>query len=107
MFQVSEKASELIKQFLQGQQGTQSIRLLMTEGGWRGAYLVMALDEQKENDQVFTEKGVTFIIEKELFDRAQPISIDYVHSTLGSGYKIMSELMKGSIFECDSIREHC
>jgi len=54
----------------------------------------MALDEQKENDQVFTEKGVTFIIEKELFDRAQPISIDYVHSTLGSGYKIKSELMK-------------
>jgi iron-sulfur cluster assembly protein len=107
MFEVSEKASEVIKQFLQGQQGPQSIRLLMTEGGWRGVYLVMALDEQKENDQVFTEKGVTFIIEKELFDRAQPISIDYVHSTLGSGYKIKSELMKGSIFECDSIREHC
>jgi Fe-S cluster assembly iron-binding protein IscA len=72
-----------------------------------GAYLVMALDEQKENDQVFTEKGVTFIIEKELFDRAQPISIDYFHSALGSGYKIKSELMKGNVFECDSIREHC
>jgi len=107
MFEVSEKASEVIKQFLQGQQESRPIRLLMTEGGWRGAYLVMALDEQKENDQVFTEKGVTFIIEKELFDRAQPISIDYIHPTLGSGYKIKSELMKGSIFECDSIREHC
>jgi hypothetical protein len=35
MFEVSEKASEVIKQFLQGQQGPQSIRLLMTEGGWR------------------------------------------------------------------------
>jgi Fe-S cluster assembly iron-binding protein IscA len=57
MFQVSEKASELIKQFLQGQQGTQSIRLLMTEGGWRGAYLVMALDEQKENDQFLLRKA--------------------------------------------------
>jgi len=57
MFEVSEKASELIKQFLQGQQGTQSIRLLMTEGGWRGAYLVMALDEQKENDQFLLRKA--------------------------------------------------
>ena len=107
MFELSEKASEVIKQFLQGQQGSRPVRLLMTEGGWRGAYLAMALDEQKDNDQVFTEKGVTFIIEKELFDRAKPISIDYVESTLGSGYKIKSELMKGGIFECDSIREHC
>ena len=107
MVEVSEKASKVIRQFLQGQQGSQPIRLLMTEGGWKGAYLVMALDDRKENDQVFTEKGVTFIIEKELFDRAKPISIDYVESTLGSGYKIKSELMKGSIFECDTIREHC
>ena len=67
----------------------------------------MALDEQKENDQVFTEKGLTFIIEKDLFDRARPISVDWVESTLGPGYRIKSELMKGSIFECDSIREHC
>jgi iron-sulfur cluster assembly protein len=107
MFEVSEKALEVIKQFLTGQEGGQSIRILMTEGGWRGAYLVMAIDEQKENDQVFTEKGVTFLIEKELFDRAKPISIDYVESTLGAGFKLKSELMKGSIFECDSIREHC
>lgn len=107
MFEVSEKASEVIKRFLKEQQGSRPIRLLMTEGGWKGAYLVMALDKQKENDQVFTEKGVTFVIEKELFDRAKPISVDYVESILGSGYKIKSELMKGTIFECDNIREDC
>jgi len=107
MFEVSDKAAEIIKQFLKTQQGSHPVRLLMTEGGWKGAYLVMALDAQKENDQVFTEKGVTFVIEKELFDRAKPISIDYVESTLGSGYRIKSELMKDSMFQCDSIREHC
>jgi len=43
MFEVSEKALEAIKQFLKGKKESQSIRVLMTEGGWRGANLVMAL----------------------------------------------------------------
>lgn len=108
MFEVSEKASEKIKQFLSGQEGPQSVRVLMTEGGWRGPFLVMALDEKKENDQVFTEKGVTFLVEKALFDRVKPITIDYTESTLGSGYTLKSELMKGAPVGCESnICENC
>jgi iron-sulfur cluster assembly protein len=95
MFEVSEEASEKIKQFLEGLEALQTIRVLMTEGGWRGPYLVMALDEPKEDDEVFTEKGVTFVIEKALFERVRPIRIGYTHSTLGSGYTLESELMKG------------
>ncbi len=95
MFEVSEEASEKIKQFLEGREGLQAIRVLMTEGGWRGPYLVMALDEQKEDDEVFTERGVTFVIEKALFERVKPIRVGYAHSTLGSGYTLESELMKG------------
>jgi len=107
MFEVSEKASEMIKVFLKGRDESQSIRVLMDEGGWKGPHLVMATDVQKENDQVFVQKGVTFLIEKELFDRAKPIIIDYVESTLGPGFTLKSDLMKGSVFECDNIREHC
>ncbi|MGO9122355.1 MAG: IscA/HesB family protein [Desulfomonilaceae bacterium] len=95
MFEVSEEASEKIKQFLQGREGLQAIRVLMTEGGWRGPYLVMALDEKKEEDEVFTDRGVTFVVEKALFERVNPIRIDYTHSTLGSGYTLESDLMKG------------
>jgi Fe-S cluster assembly iron-binding protein IscA len=94
MFEVSEEASEKIRQFLEGREGPQSIRILMTEGGWKGPYLVMALDERKEDDEVFTAKGVTFLVEKALFERVKPIRIGYTHSTLGSGYTIESELMK-------------
>ena len=95
MFDVSEEASEKIKQFLEGREGLQAIRVLMTEGGWKGPYLVMALDEQKEDDEVFTARGVTFVIGKALFERVKPLRIAYTHSTLGSGYTIESELMKG------------
>src|SRR5208337_3135995 len=94
MFEVSEEASEKIKQFLEGRERLQAIRVLMTEGGWRGPYLVMALDERKEDDKVFTVKGATFVVEKALFERVKPVRIGYTHSTLGSGYTLESGLMK-------------
>ncbi len=96
MFEVSEKAMEKIKQFLAEQEAPQAIRVLMNEGGWRGPHLIMALDAQKEDDEVFTERGVTFVIEKALFERVEPIRIGYTHSTLGSGYTLESELMRGA-----------
>ncbi len=110
MFEVSEEASQRIKQFLEGREGLQTIRVLMTEGGWRGPYLVMALDEKKEDDEVFTERGVTFIIEKALFERVKPIRIGYTHSTLGSAYTLESELMKavkGVNVGCHDICDNC
>ena len=55
----------------------------------------MALDEPQASDEVFNEKGIKFIIEKELFDRAKPISVDFVQSAMGAGFMIKSELSKG------------
>lgn len=105
MFEVSEKAAEMIKKFLEGSEGPRSIRILMDEGGWKGPNLVMALDEKKENDQVFAEKGITFLVAKTLFDQAKPISIDYVESALGLGYVLKSGLLKDmdGICICSSI----
>src|SRR5208337_3566924 len=61
MLELSERASEEIKkQFLKGREGSQSIRIILTDGGWKGPYLAMAFDEARENDHVFTERGVTF-----------------------------------------------
>lgn len=107
MFEVTEKASEMIKNLLEGSEGSKSIRILMTEGGWKGPYLVMAFDEQKENDQIFTEKGIKFLIAKALFDQVKPISIDYVESALGNGYMVKSEPLKSAGELCGSICESC
>jgi Fe-S cluster assembly iron-binding protein IscA len=57
MFEVSEGASEKIRKFLEEDEGLKFIRVLMTEGGWRGLYLVMALDEQKPDAEVFPIGG--------------------------------------------------
>jgi len=94
MLEVSEEASEKIRQFLEGREGLKSIRILMTEGGWRGPYLVMAIDEQKPDDEAIVDRGVTFLVEKALLEKVKPIRIGYTHSTLGLGYTIESELPK-------------
>lgn len=106
MFELSEKAAEAIKkQFLEGKEGGQSIRILMTDGGWKGAQLVLAFDEPREDDHLFTEKGLTFLVEKTLLDRVKPITIDYVEGIMGSGFTLKSGLMKGGGVEptCEDI----
>ena len=54
----------------------------------------MALDEPKEDDQVFDESGITYIVNKELFEQVKPIQIDFVESDRGSGYRISADLSK-------------
>lgn len=102
MIEASEEAIRKIKQFLEEQEKPRPIRVLTTEGGWRGPYLVMALDERKENDVAFTEGGVEFLIDRGLLDKARYVKIDYVHSPMGSGYTLKSDLLKDVLGECET-----
>ena len=70
----------------------------------------MSFDEPRENDQVFTERGLTFLIDKTLLDTAKPIKIDYVEGTLGSGFTSRSGFTKAVTsppLKCESLRGHC
>ena len=55
----------------------------------------MALDEPQEKDFTVTDRGVTFAVEKDLFEKAKPIRIDFMESAGGSGFKITSSLATG------------
>jgi Fe-S cluster assembly iron-binding protein IscA len=52
----------------------------------------MALDESKKDDKVFTEKGLSFVINEGLFQEVQPITIDFIESYGGGRYVISSSL---------------
>jgi Fe-S cluster assembly iron-binding protein IscA len=56
----------------------------------------MALDEPKESDHVFDDRSLSYVIEKELFDRVKPIKVDYVTTPMGAGFNISSNLPVGS-----------
>jgi iron-sulfur cluster assembly protein len=52
----------------------------------------MALDEPKETDEVITDNGLTFLIDKTLYADAQPIKVDFIESEMGAGFKLSSDL---------------
>lgn len=106
MFDVTEKAGEMIKGLLEGKD-PQSVRIIMTEGGCSGRSLGMALDAQQAEDEVFTEQGITFIIDKGLFDEVKPISIDFVQSAMGAGFMVKSALTAGGGGGCGSSGGSC
>jgi Fe-S cluster assembly iron-binding protein IscA len=56
----------------------------------------MALDEPKESDEIIKDNGITYLIEKSLYEMTKPINIDYVESAMGSGFAITSAISLGN-----------
>jgi Fe-S cluster assembly iron-binding protein IscA len=54
----------------------------------------MVPDEPTDDDMVFTERGITYLVSKELYESVKPIRVDYVESPMGPGFHIASNLGK-------------
>jgi len=93
MFEVTEKANEMIRELLKDHEEIPPIRIILSQGGWAGPSLGMVLDEPGENDEVFDSDGITYLIDKNLFDKVKPIKVDFVASAFGSGFSIQSNLV--------------
>ena len=89
---VSEKAIEVMKEYLKDTQDPKNIRIMMSEVV-AGPSLGMALDEPKENDEVFDKNGLKFLINKELLDAAKPINVEFgPPHTQGQWFSVTSAL---------------
>lgn len=96
MLTVTDKASEVIKDFLKDKKADASIRVFLNNG-CSGPSLAMALDESRnETDEVIQTGGTTFVIEKDLLNQVKPISIDFITTPQGAGFKLTSSLPEGS-----------
>lgn len=52
----------------------------------------LVLDEPHDDDEVIVIQGITFLVAKDLYEKAKPIEIDFVEYTPGAGFKITSAL---------------
>jgi iron-sulfur cluster assembly protein len=95
MLEVTEKANEMIKKFFEDKEEANPIRIFLSQGGWSGPSLGMALDEPKDDDEIVKDNGFTYLINKELFEQAKPINVDFVDSGMGQGFSISSKLQMG------------
>jgi Fe-S cluster assembly iron-binding protein IscA len=54
----------------------------------------MVLDEPKADDEIFKEAGISFAVNKKLYEEVKPIHLEYIQTARGSGYKITSNMQK-------------
>ena len=95
MLTVTDKASEVILDFLKDKKEGAAIRVFVNMG-CSGPSLGMALDEAKtEADEVIQAGGTTFVVEKELLNQVKPINIDFITTPQGAGFKLTSSLPEG------------
>jgi iron-sulfur cluster assembly protein len=95
MLTVTDKALEIIKDFLKDKKVDASIRVFLNMG-CSGPSLGMALNEaQNELDEVIQAGGTTFVIEKDLLNQVKPINIDFIATPQGAGFKLTSSLPEG------------
>ena len=65
----------------------------------------MALDEPKDNDEIIKDNGVTYLVEKGLYEQAKPINVDFVDAAMGPGFSITSRMSNGD--SCGSSCSTC
>ena len=98
MFQVNEKANEMIREFQKDKDEIPPIRLKLFPSSCGNPTLRMTLDEpqEQENDESFHDRGLTFLIDKQLFEQVKPVKIDYVHTASGGGdgFSVSANLSK-------------
>jgi iron-sulfur cluster assembly protein len=95
MLTVTDKASEVIRDFLKDKKADAPIRILLNMG-CSGPSLGMALDENRdEADELISVGSTMFVIEKDLLNRVKPINIDFITTPQGAGFKLTSSLPEG------------
>jgi len=52
----------------------------------------MALDGPQGDDEVFDDDGITYVIDRELFERVKPIRVDFVTTYMGSGFSVSANM---------------
>ncbi|QJT08166.1 IscA/HesB family protein [Oceanidesulfovibrio marinus] len=75
MVNISENAINELKAYFEDKDKS-PIRVYLAPGGCSGPRMALALDQANENDEVVEHDGFTFVVEKELYEQAKPISID-------------------------------
>lgn len=91
MLDVTDKAINFLMNLMEKIEGEPKVRLSMIEA-CEGNGLELVLDEARDNDEVIVVEGITFLVARDLYEKAKPIAIDFVEYTPGAGFKITSNL---------------
>jgi len=72
------------------------IRIFLSGIGWSGPRFNLALDEQKENDEIYSGKNVDFVVDKNLISQYKGFKIDYSRLFLRKKFSVYPYSGSGS-----------
>ncbi|MFW5487855.1 MAG: IscA/HesB family protein [Desulfovibrio sp.] len=86
MLEMTDTAREEIEKYFADKEKA-PIRIFLASG-CSGASLALALDEPNDTDEQGEVNGITFVMDKELYDQAKPLTLD-----IGPmGFQVLSSL---------------
>jgi iron-sulfur cluster assembly protein len=88
MITLSPRAVTQLKEMLSTGDASRGLRLHIDKGGCAGWQYVIKLDAAGDKDQVFSQDGVSVIIDDESLKLLNGSSIDYVDNLNDAGFKI-------------------
>ena len=91
MITFTDKGAEKVEEFLAAQNAdvqTSGLRVGVRGGGCSGFQYALALDEQKEGDQIFEDHGIRLIVDPASLQYVDGSIVDYQESLMGAGFEV-------------------
>jgi iron-sulfur cluster assembly accessory protein len=87
---LTDKAADKIKELLGGQEdgADQVLRVAVRGGGCSGFQYALAFDKQRDDDNVFENKGVAVVVDKVSMQFVFGSEVDYVDGLQGAGFAV-------------------
>jgi len=89
---LTDIAAEKVTAFLTSQApeaaGAAGLRVAVRGGGCSGFQYALALDEQKDDDQIFEDHGVRLIVDPASLRYVDGSVVDYTESLMGAGFEV-------------------
>jgi iron-sulfur cluster assembly protein len=89
-FNVTDLAVSKLKEYMEQNNIDSALRVSLMQGGCSGPSLGLALDEPKDNDRIFENNSLKFLIEKGLLETCGAIKVEYIDAGPRSGFGITS-----------------
>jgi iron-sulfur cluster assembly protein len=91
MVNLTDIATEKVKAFLDSENAAASgagLRVGVRGGGCSGFQYSLALDEQRDDDQVFEHAGIKVLVDPASLRYVDGSTVDYTESLMGAGFEV-------------------
>ena len=91
MVTLTEIAAQKVRAFMDQQEGVEGdvgLRVGVRGGGCSGFQYALALDERKDDDQVFDAEGIRVLVDPASLRYVDGSTVDYAESMMGAGFEV-------------------